>query len=214
LLPKDTVIIEDAAQAWGLKYAGSPVGSYSDYVVTSFGKTKPLSLGLGGALFSNNGSFKRYLDYTDKPSRHSADVILPYVMPRTFNIDIDKLIFGGNLNAKKSISAANLLTVGLKLPGIRIWDLGDGDVANWYRFPIFVGSKKVYEKVISLAQQHHLIYKLPHRLELSKIPLALKYNSRIINNRTSIEYRIDLGTSENKIKNIKSWLRELKKELK
>ena len=50
-------IIEDAAQAWDIKCKGNSIGKSSDYVITSFGISKPLSLGVGGAIFSNDENF-------------------------------------------------------------------------------------------------------------------------------------------------------------
>ena len=44
-------IIEDIAQGWGIKNINGKIGKYSDYVVTSFGETKPLSYGQAGCIF-------------------------------------------------------------------------------------------------------------------------------------------------------------------
>jgi hypothetical protein len=50
-VPSTVAVVEDFAQAWGLEIAGEVAGSLGDLSVTSFGHTKPLSLGAGGALF-------------------------------------------------------------------------------------------------------------------------------------------------------------------
>lgn len=51
VVPPAVTVVEDFAQAWGLEIAGKMVGSLGDLSVISFGPTKPLSLGAGGALF-------------------------------------------------------------------------------------------------------------------------------------------------------------------
>jgi hypothetical protein len=51
VVPAPVTVVEDFAQAWGLTVAGQDAGSLGDLSVTSFGQTKPLSLGAGGALF-------------------------------------------------------------------------------------------------------------------------------------------------------------------
>lgn len=213
-LPKNIVIIEDASQAWRLKYSGFSVGKHSDYVVTSFGKTKPLSLGIGGGLFSNDNSFKKYLDFNNKISRVSPDAILPYVLPETTDIDINKLIARGEFNFQISIRIANILMQGLNFPEIKIWDLAKGDVANWHRFPIFINSKEAYNKVLVLTIKYHIIYELPHQLRLSNIPLAIKHDSLVVNNSSKIRYQVNLFTNKNKVKDIKLWIKKLKKSLK
>jgi len=50
LLPKHVEVIEDVAQAWGLRCDGVPAGGHGTLAVTSFGPSKPLSLGAGGAV--------------------------------------------------------------------------------------------------------------------------------------------------------------------
>jgi perosamine synthetase len=46
----DLKVIEDAAHAFGAKYAGQPIGSHSDFVCFSFQAIKHLTTGDGGAL--------------------------------------------------------------------------------------------------------------------------------------------------------------------
>jgi hypothetical protein len=50
VVPGAVTIVEDFAQAWGLRISGAAAGSLGDLSVTSFGPTKPLSIGAGGAL--------------------------------------------------------------------------------------------------------------------------------------------------------------------
>ncbi len=47
-------VIEDAAQALGASYAGKPLGSWGDVSVVSFGHTKTLDVGWGGAALTDD----------------------------------------------------------------------------------------------------------------------------------------------------------------
>jgi hypothetical protein len=53
ILPSEVAIIEDFAQAWQLSLGGELAGGLGDLSVTSFGPTKPLALGAGGALLGS-----------------------------------------------------------------------------------------------------------------------------------------------------------------
>jgi dTDP-4-amino-4,6-dideoxygalactose transaminase len=204
-------IIEDASQAWNLEYSGFPVGAHSDYVITSFGKTKPLNFGVGGAIFANDDSFKKYLDFNDKTSRHNPKAILPYVLPETIDINILQLIAKGNDNVLDSRRIADIFMKELCFPEIKVWSPAKGDKAGWHRFPIFVKSQAIYRRLLDTADKHHIRYELPHKINLSAIPMALRYNCLAINNRIRVDYQINLYTNKNTLKNIKLWAKELKR---
>ncbi|MGY5309157.1 DegT/DnrJ/EryC1/StrS family aminotransferase [Nocardia gipuzkoensis] len=52
-LPPEIVVVEDVAQAWGSCTRGARVGSIGVFAAASFGPTKPISLGGGGALLGS-----------------------------------------------------------------------------------------------------------------------------------------------------------------
>jgi dTDP-4-amino-4,6-dideoxygalactose transaminase len=55
------VLIEDAAQAWGAKYRGRPVGSIGDIVCFSLQNSKHITCGDGGVVASNDERFGPFL---------------------------------------------------------------------------------------------------------------------------------------------------------
>lgn len=52
--PRGIGIVEDAAQAWGTVGEGRPVGRDGDLTVTSFGSSKPVPVGAGGAVLGDD----------------------------------------------------------------------------------------------------------------------------------------------------------------
>ena len=74
-------IIEDVAQSWDIGSDNYKIGEYSDIVVTSFGKTKPLSYGIGGGVFFNDKSIFKIIDYCDNESRENENILLSYAYP-------------------------------------------------------------------------------------------------------------------------------------
>lgn len=209
----DVALIEDAAQTWRAKYAGYPIGKHSDYVITSFGKTKPLGLGIGGAIFSNNKRFKKYLDFNNKLSRTNPHAFLPYVMPKSSAPDISKIISVANTTSKQVQKLANIITKQINFGAFSSFDISRGDVASWHRFPVFISSKREFDRAIRLADKYQIIFELPHKIPLYKTPLATQHRCSIINHHSNQHnYRIDLITAANKEKNIRSWIKELKRK--
>lgn len=205
-------ILEDASLAWRLKYEGNKVGKHSDIVITSFGKTKPLNAGWGGGIFSDSDEFKKILDYNNKSSRNSTTAYLPYAVPEEINIDFQKHIRNADFNLKKTFKIISLLNNNLNIDGIEVVKLAKDDMATWHRYPIFVKSKEVFTKIVLTMKQNNIHYELPHKIKLSEIPLALRYNCIEINNLDKKEYyQINLKTNKNKLEDIRIWLTNLEK---
>jgi len=206
---KDTLIIEDAAQAWDLRSKGNPVGKYSDYVVTSFGPTKPLSLGIGGALFSDNPNLLNYLDYKNKSSRESSKILLPYVLPESFKFNLDKLIKKAYRITEKQRKVANILIKKLKkIEYIRIWEPEIGDCPTWTRFPLWFERREKFLDFLQSADKYRIIYEIPHKLGLANIPMSIKNRSIDINVNNQELYQINIKPRFNQINFVKNWVNE------
>ena len=62
-------LIEDACQTPGMEIDGQPAGSWGDASVLSFGGSKPLTSGTGGALLTNDDLVaSKWTSYLDRPS--------------------------------------------------------------------------------------------------------------------------------------------------
>ena len=198
-------IIEDVAQAWSIGNDNYIIGKYSDIVVTSFGKTKPLSYGIGGGLFFNDSSVFKEIDYCDNESREKEGVLLSYAYPICESIKYDKLktvadsIVEEQRNNAKEYS--NLLK---KQEKIKFLD-SDIYVGNvWHRFPIWVDDIILYDKIVQLLKSSNLEYQLEHEIKLEDLPICT--NCIKINNQCSSFYLILLRTRNI---NIKKQLKEL-----
>jgi len=63
------LLIEDACQVPGMKIRGKPAGSFGDIAALSFGGSKPLTAGCGGALLTSDDRFAARLSrLLDRPS--------------------------------------------------------------------------------------------------------------------------------------------------
>ncbi len=207
-LGNEIFIIEDASQAWDVEYRGYKMGTHSDYVITSFGATKPLSLGVGGALFSNNKSFRDLLDFNDKNSRNNKNLIFPYVLPNSDDIDIQRLTAKAVKIIEKQRSVATVFFQELTHKNIKTWNLQDGDKASWHKFPIFTDLQTIYAHMQTLAQKYDIVFELPHKVKLSDIPLADKYHCPKIDNEVAVTYQVNISP-QNNLDRLKLWIQNL-----
>lgn len=204
------MIIEDASQTWKIKSKGNNVGQYSDYVVTSFGLSKPLSLGIGGAIFSNNKNFIGLIDNYDKNSRLSDIPLLPYALPKTFNIDIKKLIKTADRITKHQQLIATFLLKNLDYKKINFWQPELNDQSTWHRFPIWTSEKSIYEKIKKMATDCQIEYEIPYKISLDKTPLAINNLAISMGNSDKNLYYVLIKTKKNSLKNIKKFANLLK----
>lgn len=187
-------IIEDVAQAWNIKSNSYFIGKYSDVVVTSFGSTKPLKLGIGGGVFFNNDILIDNIDYCDNESRESKKNLLSYLLPICDKIDVNKLMSIGNKIVREQRSNVDEY---LKIfRNQKIFEYIDiSNVSNtWHRYPIWVNNKQLYLKIINMISETELQYQLPHEIILKD--LSMCYDCKKIDNRKQKKYFILLRTKD------------------
>ena len=187
-------IIEDVAQAWDIRSSDYFIGKYSDVVVTSFGSTKPLKLGIGGGVFFNNDILIDNIDYCDNESRESKKNLLSYLLPICDKIDVNKLMSIGNKIVREQRSNVDEY---LKIfRNQKIFEYIDiSNVSNtWHRYPIWVNNKQLYLKIINMISETELQYQLPHEIILKD--LSMCYDCKKIDNRKQKKYFILLRTKD------------------
>lgn len=175
-------IIEDVAQAWNINdNQNYIIGEYSDIVITSFGKTKPISYGIGGGLFFDDDTILEKIDFCDNASREKTNLLLSYAYPLCNEINYNKLKLLADKIVKEQRGNANKYSNLLRnQKKIKYLDseLYSGNV--WHRFPIWIEDKATYKKIIELLKKSELEYQLPHEIKLIDLPLCedcIKVNS-------------------------------------
>ncbi len=199
---KKIKIIEDIAQGWGIE----DIGKYSDYVVTSFGKSKPLSFGIGGAVFSNFENMKNILDFNSKVSRMSEEDMLPYLLPNNIMISYTKMKKIGNKNIKRQIKNAELIKKVISRNYNNKIKFLDKNDAVWNRFPIWTTDENAYKDLLNELKYYKIDYELPYKIKLNEIPILRKYKYYSeINNRKKQNYIILIKVRNLKGRNIFKW---------
>ncbi len=205
---QDMVIIEDASQAWDIVSSGNKLGTKSDYVVTSFGKSKPLSLGIGGAIFGDDHNFLKLIDNYTSESRMSERTLLPYALPESFDINVKNLIKTGNEIVSHQREVAENLSRGLEGTSWKFWKVKSGDNPTWHRFPIWTDDKKQFDKMIEHADIQGIKYEKPYRISLDKTPMASK-SIVVMDNLGKKYYHMLIKTRSNLLTDIKKWIKAI-----
>lgn len=184
-------IIEDVAQAWSIGNSDYRIGEYSDIVVTSFGKSKPLCYGIGGGLFFDQESIFDSLDYYDNESRDKEGILFSYTYPLCECIEYDKLkLIANNIVHEQRNNAKQYYDLIKDNNIIQCIKYDDKNV--WHRFPIWVDNEYFYNKIIKELNNTNLQYQLLHEINLTD----LKRNKNCIkyNNQNNSKYVILLRT--------------------
>jgi len=163
-------IIEDVAQAWGISNNIYRVGMNSDIVVTSFGKTKPLSYGIGGGLFFNKQDITNIVDCCDNISRENNNILLSYLYPLCEKINIEQLIeIANNIVKEQKNAASKYFEILSNSKDIKSLDIKENNQNIWHRFPIWIEDDKKFRDVLEYLKNTELEYQLPHEIEILEL---------------------------------------------
>ena len=188
-------IIEDIAQTWSLKYFNTNIGKYSDYIVTSFGKTKPLSYGIGGAVITNEESILNIVDFCDNISRENKELKFAYAYPLCEKIELEELFVIANEHVIHQQQAAQLFLETFQ-ENNQIYLIRDIKKHAWHRFPLWIKSVDYYKKMIDYLKECEIEFQLPHNINNYELP-SIKDNAIIPNSLTNKENIILLRTRIN-----------------
>ena len=169
-IPPSITVIEDASLAFGLMSGGDSVGSSADFVVTSFGPGKPLTLGGGGAVFGDQPllatAMRRY-----GPEARGGDFA-----PRSFALhpcavnQLSEAIDAATaLVAHRRAVVATLRGL-LKRTGFRVWTGREGDDPTWHRLPVWPSSDELFGAATA-GVTWQAVGQLPYEVVLTDIPM-------------------------------------------
>lgn len=198
----DLIIIEDIAQAWNINYDNDSAFKYSDYVVTSFGLSKPLSFGQAGAVFSNN-NLHDYFDFHDKDSRNMNNILLPYVLYECNNIDEMNLTKNADeIVEKQRIIAKYLIDYFINNENVTIHIDEDRNNSVWHKFPVVIKDKKYVEEFEYIMNKYNILFQWQNYNEVWELPMVKNTDTKIIQNNEKKVYAL-IKTRQNEIENIK-----------
>ncbi len=168
----EVIIIEDLSQAWNIKSVSNIEYRFSDYLVFSLGKTKPLSFGIGGVLLTNNKLLLEKTDLRDRNSRYKESSLISYMIPLDFDIDLPMIMHTGDNNVSLQRDRADYYKhLFSELQYVSVVHENEGYQYSWHRYPIFVNNsyEKVFEKLL---EQLEIPYQKEFSISLNQLKMA------------------------------------------
>lgn len=198
------IVIEDLSQAWNIKKNGEVIGSKSDYLVFSFGTTKPLSNGFGGIILSNKDISINF-DLKIKDCRYSQTSLLEYYLP--IKINYKKLINKANKIVKRQRNNALLFNKAFSNKKYikNIYD--DTTVPSYHRYVIEV-NKNNLGYICQKLNKCNIEFQKEFKINLTDLPVV--QNKKIKTIKIDNNYSYLLLKTDNKRRNIKKLIKELR----
>lgn len=141
-------VIEDACQAPGALISGQRVGSFGDVAVLSFGGSKLLSSGRGGAVLTNDqGIWQRINVFKDRGNDTFA---LSQLEAAVLNPQLEML---DEFNAVRTANALKIISQTEPLPGVHCLSQRPGDVPVFYKIAWLAGSSQHRSSLLARARQ-------------------------------------------------------------
>ena len=204
----DLKIIEDIAQGWNIVNSKEEIGKYSDLVVSSFGKTKPLSYGQAGIVMSNN-DLHDYFDFHDRESRSSNKPMLPFALYECENINEKELVENANeiVNHQREV-AKYLLKYFKDNPNLIVHKDKRGNKSCFQRFPIIIKNLDYVKELEEILKENNILYQWQNELEVWELDMVKNSNAEIIQNVEKPKYML-VRTRQNNIEDVKKLVKKL-----
>lgn len=170
-LPSGIGIVEDAAQAWGTVGGGVPVGRDGDLAVTSFGPSKPVPVGAGGAVLGDDPAIAELVG-SDSPGHRmltAPPTPAPFPAPLLGEL-VRRLHRADALTARRREFVARLDPL-FECGDFRLPDLRVGDRPSWHRLPVWCSTALDRDRLVAAAEQVGLRARPEHDLPLAELPM-------------------------------------------
>lgn len=162
-------IIEDAAQAFGSINSDWKIGQHSNIVVTSFGATKPVSLGGGGALFGNDSQIPDLVHRVRESEVSRLAANRPYTFPTQLLYELPRSLARAKKNVLDVQQLVETVEPSLEQFGLRLWSGKIQDRPSWHRVPIYLERESPCWHALNVLAQRNEWAQFPHPTRTSHL---------------------------------------------
>lgn len=171
VVPEHVSIVEDAAQAWGSRRNGRFVGGDGDAVVVSFGSSKPVALGAGGALLSDRPGLETLVTSDTSGQRRLARPALPAPFPVPLAGELVAALKRADDRIARRRAFARRVLPALAPAGYASQERGDIDDSSWHRLPVWSRSIADRDALIQHARRHGIRAQQDHDVPLHRLAM-------------------------------------------
>lgn len=194
VLPARIRVIEDIAQAWGTTVRGAAAGASGVLAVTSFGPSKPVSLGGGGAVLGPTELLEGAVAYGDLRDRWLARIPSPARMPDRLLEDLAGAITTADEKLARRRAAVEAFLGSALAAHFQLPPHPEDSTFAWTRLPLYPnvpgGSERVPQLSAALGPAQQM-----HGLPPSMLPMFKNSGARVVpgSGRTTEPVLVKIG---------------------
>lgn len=170
-VPDWVSLVEDVAQAWDAQQGGVVVGSAGALAVTSFGPTKPLRVGTGGAVLCAVGELETAVSDIDVRERGFNAPPLPAPFPRPLLGSLRKAIPQADLRVAARREFVREARGPLEAAGLRAHCTKDSTEPSWHRLPVWAGDEAARDRFLLACAKQGVSAQAPHPQPTPSLPM-------------------------------------------
>ncbi|MQS05751.1 DegT/DnrJ/EryC1/StrS family aminotransferase [Streptomyces alkaliphilus] len=181
-VPRGVVVIEDVAQAWGSTVRGVPAGATGALAITSFGPSKPLSLGAGGALLGPAATVAGTVARGDVTDRALPRPPSPARFPAPLLEGLPSAMDDADRRLARRREVVDRFVRGPLAAHFRLPPLPPDSLASWTRLPLHpLSGTEARREALEAALEAELGPVQPmHRLPPSSLPMFRTSGKRVV----------------------------------
>ncbi|MEK2472652.1 MULTISPECIES: DegT/DnrJ/EryC1/StrS family aminotransferase [Streptomyces] len=178
-LPPDVVVIEDVAQTWGSTTRGVPAGATGTLTVASFGPSKPVSLGAGGALLGPADLVSGAVARGDTTDRHRPRPPSPARFPAPLLPLLPDAIARADRQLARRRAVVDRFRDSDLARHFRLPPLPPGSSAGWTRLPLYPAPSATARHIGQLADDLGSVQPM-HPQPPSALPMFHRCEKRVL----------------------------------
>lgn len=169
-LPSHVQVIEDAAQSSGLPPTVADSQAGRPLVITSFGPTKPIPLGFGGAIFADDPAALRLVGTGTRDEALQDRPALPVLFPNRLHPDLAAALLSSDRALRRRRHYFSRLGEALHRAGF-VPVFPPAEMPSWTHLPVWCESAVLRDVLLGVANECGLPAQSPHRVPLAELPL-------------------------------------------
>lgn len=171
VLPSGVAVIEDAAQAWDVWSDGRRIGRDGDATVVSFGPSKPVPVGAGGAVLGDDPRMREWIGSDASGHRMLAVAPTPAPFPEPLLPVLAERLAGADQAVAAQRRFVQALAPLFGLPGFAAAPTAPGDRPSWHRVPVWCANERLQRRLLEAGDAVGVRAQAEHEVALPSLPM-------------------------------------------